>query len=117
MPSDKHILIVGGGVIGLCTAYYCAARGHRVTLVERGEDQHDCCSIGNAGLVCPSHFIPLAAPGMVGTALRMMLDPESPFYVRPRLDWDLLDWGWKFHRAANPRQVERAAPLLKELNA
>lgn len=116
MSRTKHILVIGGGVVGLCSAYYSALRGHRVTLVERGQPQHDCCSIGNAGLVCPSHFIPLAAPGMVGTALRMMLDPESPFYVRPRLDWDLLDWGWKFHRAANARQVDLAAPILKELN-
>ena len=45
-----------------------------------------------------------------------MLHPESPFYVRPRLDKDLIDWGWKFYRAANAAHVARSAPLLRDLN-
>jgi D-amino-acid dehydrogenase len=116
MASSKEIVIVGGGVIGLCTAYYAAQRGHAVRIVERGGPDHDCCSLGNAGLVVPSHFIPLAAPGMVALGLRMMFNPESPFYVRPRLDPDLIRWAWKFYRAARPRRVARASPLLLDLN-
>jgi D-amino-acid dehydrogenase len=113
---SKSILIIGGGVIGLCTAFYARQRGHRVTVVERGAPDHDCCSLGNAGIVVPSHFVPLAAPGMVETGLRMMFNPESPFYVRPRLDADLLRWGWLFCRAANVKHLQRAAPLLCQLN-
>ncbi len=112
---SKSILIIGGGVIGLCTAYYARQKGHHVTIVERGAPDHDCCSLGNAGLIVPSHFVPLAAPGMVSLGLRMMFNPESPFYVRPRLDADLLRWGWKFCRAANANHVKRAAPLLRDL--
>src|SRR5205807_1964496 len=89
--KSKSILILGGGVIGLATAYYCAARGHRVTVVERGAEGHDCCSLGNAGMVVPSHIVPLAAPGMVGMGLRMMLDRESPFFIRPRASVELID--------------------------
>ena len=115
LSSSKSILIIGGGVVGLCTAYYAMQKGHRVTIMERGAPDHDCCSLGNAGLIVPSHFVPLAAPGMVSLGLRMMFNPESPFYVRPRLDADLLSWGWKFCRAANTHHVKRAAPLLRDL--
>jgi D-amino-acid dehydrogenase len=116
MSSGKSILVIGSGVVGLCTAYYALQKGHRVTIVERGEPDHDCCSLGNAGLIVPSHFIPLAAPGVVKQGLRMMLNPASPFYLRPRLSRDLLDWCWKFYRVANPAHVARAAPLLRDLN-
>ena len=98
--SGKSVVVVGGGVVGLCSAYYASLAGHRVTVIDRDGPTRDCCSMGNAGLVVPSHFMPLAAPGMVGMALRMMLDPASPFYVRPRLSADLLEWGWLFTRAA-----------------
>jgi D-amino-acid dehydrogenase len=112
---SKHILIIGGGVIGLCTAHYCMQRGHRVTLVERAPQQRDGCSYGNAGMVVPSHFIPLAAPGMVRLGLKWMWNPESPFYIKPRVSWDLLSWGWKFWRAANKSHVDRCAPLLRDM--
>ena len=113
---SKSIVIVGGGVIGLCTAYYAMQQGHGVTILERGGPDHDACSLGNAGMIVPSHFVPLAAPGMVAYGLRMMLKPRSPFYIRPRLDRDLLDWGLRFARAANAAHVERSAPLLRDLN-
>lgn len=112
---SKHVLIVGGGVIGLSTAWYAARRGHRVTVIERGPADHDGCSFGNCGLVSPSHIVPLAAPGMVAAGLKWMLSPESPFYIRPRPSRDLLDWGWKFSRAATADRVAVAAPLLAEL--
>ena len=62
---SKRIVIVGGGVNGLCVAHYALRRGHRVTVLERGAADHDSCSLGNAGMIVPSHFTPLAAPGMV----------------------------------------------------
>jgi D-amino-acid dehydrogenase len=111
----KHILIIGGGVIGLCAAHYCQARGHRVTVVERRSRIRDGCSFGNAGMVVPSHFVPLAAPGMVKLGLKWMWNPESPFYVKPRLSWHLMSWGWRFWRAANKGHVARCAPLLRDM--
>ena len=100
----------------LCSAYYASRAGHRVTVIDRGGPSRDCCSFGNAGLVVPSHFVPLAAPGMVGMALRMMLDPASPFYVRPRLSAELLEWAWLFFRAATAerRRARRPAPARPE---
>lgn len=113
---SKSILIIGGGVIGLCCAWYAQQAGHCVTVVERGAPDHDSCSLGNAGMIVPSHFTPLAAPGMVGLGLRMMLNPESPFTIRPRLEGDLLRWGLAFARAANAEHVARSAPLLRDLH-
>lgn len=112
----KQILIIGAGVIGLSTAYYAARKGHQVTVVDREPEQRDGCSFGNAGMIVPSHFVPLAAPGMVALGLKWMWNPESPFYIKPRLDWDLLNWSFKFWRAATRSHVHRSAPLLRDLS-
>ena len=110
------MLIVGGGIVGLCVAYYCSHKGHRVTLIERGGPERDGCSFANAGMLVASHVVPLASPGMVQLGLKWMWNAESPFYVKPRLSADLLDWGWKFYRAASQAHVERAAPRLRDLH-
>lgn len=110
-----HVAVVGGGVIGLCTALYCARRGWRVTLIERHGAERDGCSYQNGGMVVPSHFVPLAAPGMVALGLKWMWNPSSPFYIKPRASWSLADWALKFWQASNVEHVRRAAPLLRDL--
>lgn len=110
-----HVAVVGGGVIGLCTALYCARRGWRVTVIERHGAERDGCSYQNGGMVVPSHFVPLAAPGMVALGLKWMWNPSSPFYIKPRASWSLADWALKFWRASNAEHVRRAAPLLRDL--
>ena len=82
----KRIIIIGGGVIGFCTAWYCRQKGHQVVVLERGAPSRDCCSLGNAGFIVPSHIIPLVAPGMVSMGFRMMRSPESPLYIKRRID-------------------------------
>jgi len=109
-------LIIGGGVIGLCCALYLSRRGHRVTVVERGPADHDCCSLGNAGFVVPSHLVPLAAPGMVACGMRMMFQRRSPFFIRPRFDRELAAWCWRFYRSATEPHVARAGRLLRDLS-
>jgi D-amino-acid dehydrogenase len=110
-----NIGIIGGGVIGLCSAYYLQKSGHRVTVFDQG-DLSDGCSVGNAGMIVPSHLVPLAAPGMISKGIRWMFHAQSPFYVRPRLNKDLISWGYRFYRHANRQHVERAAPALKEIS-
>jgi D-amino-acid dehydrogenase len=112
----KRVLIIGAGVIGLSTAYYAARKGHQVTVVDRHAARRDGCSFGNAGLIVPSHITPLAAPGMIALGLKWMWDPESPFYIQPRLSAELLSWGIKFWRAATPERVRCAAPLIRDLS-
>ena len=113
---SKHVVIVGAGVIGLSTAYYCRSQGFQVTVVERGGPARDGASYGNAGMIVPSHVIPLAAPGMVALGLKWMFNPASPFYIKPRLDSELFGWAFKFWKASTAAHVRRAAPLIAELS-
>ena len=108
--------VVGGGIIGLCCAYFLTREGFRVTLIDRGAAIDKNCSYGNAGLVVPSHIVPMAAPGVMWAGIKWMRDPQSPFYVKPRFAPDLADWGWKFFRAGTQKRVEAAAPVLMKLN-
>jgi len=114
VTGNGRIAVIGGGVIGVAAAYYLARDGWQVTLVEKG----DICagsSHGNAGLIVPSHVIPLAAPGVWVKGLRWMLDPDSPFYIKPRLDRRLFSWLWRFRRACTEAHVRRSAPVLRDL--
>lgn len=110
----EDTLIIGGGVIGVCAAYYLAERGAPVTLVEQGEVAAG-SSYGNAGLIVPSHVVPLAEPGALASGLKWMLDPESPFYIKPRLDLDLISWLLRFAAAAREGPMRRAIPVMRDL--
>jgi D-amino-acid dehydrogenase len=110
----SEVVIIGGGAIGLCSAYYLHRAGAAVTVIDRGEVGHG-CSLHNAGYVCPSHFIPLASPGIISQGLRWMLNPLSPFYIKPRLDPDFISWAWKFRNSCTREHVHRSAPLLRDL--
>jgi D-amino-acid dehydrogenase len=114
--QTKNVVIVGGGVIGLSIAYYAQKRGMGVTVLDRSPPETEGCSFGNAGMIVPSHFVPLAAPGMMALGLKWMWNPESPFYVKPRLDWDLLKWGWRFWAASSAARAAAAAPILRDLH-
>jgi len=107
------VVVIGGGVIGLSSAYFLQEAGHSVTVIDQTDISNN-CSYGNAGYVCPSHFVPLATPGIVKQGLKWMLNPESPFYVKPRLSWSLMQWGLKFMQMATPENVEKAAMPLKD---
>jgi len=109
-----NIIIVGGGIIGLSSAYYLQQSGHTVTVIDK-TDMRNNCSYGNAGYVCPSHFIPLATPGIVKQGLKWMFNATSPFYVKPRLDINLINWGLKFMKSATPEKVEAAAIPLRDI--
>lgn len=110
----KHVVIIGGGIMGLSSAYYLQQSGHKVTVIDK-DDFLNNCSYGNAGYVCPSHFIPLATPGIVWKGLKWMLNAQSPFYVQPSFNSALIDWGLKFVKSANKKQVEKAAIPLRDI--
>src|SRR5882757_7034018 len=112
--SNKAV-IIGGGIIGLSSAYYLHQSGWEIIILDKGLLE-DNCSFGNAGMIVPSHFVPLAAPGMVQQGIRWMFDSKSPFYVRPSLNMDLISWGLKFLKSANKKHVEQSAVPLRDLS-
>ena len=116
MKSEQRHVVIGGGVIGLCSAYFLAKKGEPVTVIDRNITHKNQCSDKNAGMVVPSHFIPLAAPGVVTQGLKWMLNPRSPFYIRPRLNRDLISWCWQFVKHSNKRHVENTQELLRDLS-
>lgn len=109
-----RVVIIGGGIVGLSSAYYLSESGHEVTVIDKTDFSSN-CSYGNAGYVCPSHFVPLATPGIVKQGLKWMWNSKSPFYVQPRLSLSLMDWGLKFMRSATPEHVERSAIPLRDI--
>ena len=114
MDSQQDVVIIGGGVIGVCSAYYLAQKGIQVTLIEKGEIASG-CSYGNGGLIVPSHSVPLASPGALGSGLRWLFDAESPFYIKPRFDMDLFDWLIRFAFASRYSQMLRSVPIMRDL--
>ena len=117
VSETKHdVLIIGGGGIGLCCAWYLSQIGRQVTILHRDPSRKEVCSDENAGMVVPSHFIPLAAPGVISQGLKWMLNPKSPFYLKPRFDPALWSWCWKFFRHANVTHVDNSKHLLSTMS-
>jgi D-amino-acid dehydrogenase len=116
MHQKTETLVIGGGAIGICCALYLNKLGKTVSVVEKG----DICSGssgGNAGLIVPSLSIPLAAPGVISQGLKWMFNPESPFYIKPRLCREFLSWLWKFRGACNEANVRNGLPVLSALSS
>ncbi len=110
----KDIIIIGGGIIGLCSAYYLQKEGHQVTIVDQSNMDAG-ASYVNAGYLSPSHIIPLSAPGVMKKGLKWMFNPSSPLYLKPRLDLDFLKWAWAFNSSCNKSHVEKAIPAIKDI--
>ena len=108
MPEHTDVLIIGGGFIGLSSAYYLNRAGCSVRIVEQ-DTVGSGASHGNCGMVCPSHAPPLTQPGAVATALKWMLKPDAPFFVRPTLN--LRTISWLLHFAARC-DAERMRPAM-----
>jgi D-amino-acid dehydrogenase len=111
--GKSRVLVVGGGVIGLCTAYYLTRAGADVLLLER-KDIGSGASSGNAGAVAPGHG-PMTRPGRLLQAMKWMLDPTSPFYLPPRWDPQLWRWLWRFNSFCTEGHIHRSMELLGPL--
>ncbi len=111
---SKNIAVIGGGIVGLCSAYYLVKEGHEVTIFD-ASNMDAGASYVNAGYLCPSHIIPLAAPGVVKKGIKWMFDASSPLYIKPRLEADFLKWAWAFNKSCNPKHVKKAIPVIKDI--
>ncbi|QDH80934.1 FAD-dependent oxidoreductase [Echinicola soli] len=111
----KPTVVIGGGVVGLFTAYFLQQQGEEVIVVDKG-DMEENCSTGNAGMIVPSHIVPLASPGMISKGVSWMFSSKSPFYIQPRLDRRLIDWCLQFYRHSNAKHVQQSIPYLKGIS-
>ncbi|MGV8940844.1 MAG: NAD(P)/FAD-dependent oxidoreductase [Lysobacter sp.] len=108
MDRRDDVVVVGAGVIGLATALALLEAGRGVHVIDAGQVGSG-SSHGNCGTITPSHAPPLAAPGMVVKALAMMLRPDAPLYIRPRIDPTLWRWLWRFARRCNVADWQASA--------
>ncbi len=115
MQIKDDILVVGGGVVGAACAYYLTGRGAKVTLIDKGEVGHG-CSYGNGGLIVPSHSFPLPMPGAIFQGFRWLFDPDSPFYIKPRCNWQMVRWLLRFARCSTQKQMHHAVDALTMLS-
>lgn len=111
----KKAVVIGGGVIGLCSAYYLVKEGHQVIVVDQSSMDYG-ASYVNAGYLTPSHLIPLAAPGAMKQGLKSMFNPTSPLFIKPRLNRSFLEWAWAFNKSCSPTNVERSIKVIKDIN-
>jgi D-amino-acid dehydrogenase len=110
----KKVIIAGGGMNGLCAAYYLQKSNYEVTVIDNG-DITNSCSFGNMGFLSPSHFTPLASPGIISEGLKYMLSSSSPFYIKPRLNLHFLQWALQFYKNSSSATVAKNTPHLSSL--
>lgn len=107
-------VVIGGGVVGAACAYYLRQRGLAVTLIDQGEFGRG-CSHANCGYISPSHILPLCQPGAIRSTLTTLFQRNSPLKIRPRLDWELISWLWRFARKCNQRDMLAAGRARQAL--
>ncbi|MEZ5855069.1 MAG: FAD-binding oxidoreductase [Hyphomicrobiaceae bacterium] len=114
--SHKRAIVIGAGIVGVCTGIELQRRGWSVTIVDRREPGEG-CSFGNAGILAAQAVVPTAMPGIEKEARRMLLDPEGPLVVRWGSLPQTLPWLWEFRKAARGKNLEAVADAMKALNA
>lgn len=111
--AERRVIVVGGGVIGVCCAYFLVKAGADVTLVERDEIGRG-ASFGNAGMITAGHP-PLNKPGRIRRSLLDLLNPKSPLYIPVRWDPGLLRWLWEFRRFCTDQHLSESMDALAPL--
>jgi D-amino-acid dehydrogenase len=107
IKKTRHVIIIGGGVVGGFAAYYLLKKGWSVTLVEKDRFGQGASS-GNCGLIVPNHILPLNSLSTLTKAFKWMLFEDSPLYIKPRLDAGLINWFCRFAYHAHPKAVIRS---------
>ena len=101
--------------MGLFSAYYLCEHVDKVIVIEK-ENGPAGASQGNAGMIVPSHFLPLAAPGVISQSFKWMGNPSSPFYIKPRLNKNLISWGINFAKASRSQKFKDRVEALNKIN-
>ena len=104
--SKPHVIIIGAGVIGICSAYYLQKFGVRVTVLEQNQISSGASS-GNSGLIVPSHSIPLPSPDALKMGLKSIFEKQSPLYIQPKFDLKLFRWLFNFAKNCNAKNIKK----------
>jgi len=108
------IVVVGGGIVGVTTAYYLAADGHAVTLLEREQELATLASAGNAGLIAPGHSFAWASPSAPMELLRSLAVDDTALRVNPLKAPAMFGWGLRFLReCSDERAVKNTLVKLR----
>jgi D-amino-acid dehydrogenase len=110
------VVVVGAGIVGVCAAWHLLRRGTNVTLIDRDSPGRG-CSYGNAGAVGSGSIVPLATPGIMRDALRMLLNPAAPLRIPMSYLPRAAPWLTRFVRASRPNEVRRISDVLATLLA
>ena len=109
------IVVLGGGVIGVTSAWYLSESGHEVTVVERRPAPAMETSFANGGQISAGHAEPWAKPTAIPQILRWLGREDAPMLFRPRLDWAQWEWGLRFLMECIPGRFERSCRTLAGL--
>jgi D-amino-acid dehydrogenase len=101
------IIVLGGGIIGVSTAWHLLERGHEVTVVERRSGAALETSFANAGQISVSYCEPWASRGAPLKLLKWMFRRDAPLLFRPQPDWQQWRWGLRFLGQCNDAAFER----------
>jgi D-amino-acid dehydrogenase len=112
--TQRRVVIVGGGIIGIACAHYLTKAGAQVTVIDQGRIGGG-CSHGNCGYVSPSHILPFAGPGAIGRTLKTLFQKNSPLKVRFRFDPALWGWFLRFARRCNAADMLEAGHAIDAL--
>lgn len=117
MPSaaPAGVIVIGGGMVGLCSALALAERGAEVTLIDRDPPGAG-ASMGNAGVISPYAVVPMALPGLWRNLPRWLLDPLGPVALRPGHGLAFAPWAWRFFRAGRADRVAQTSQAMAALN-
>lgn len=111
------IIVLGAGVVGVTGAWYLAAAGHEVTVIERREAAAMETSFANGGQISAGHAEPWAKPSVLPKIVRWLGREDAPFLFRPRADWAQWEWGLRFLLECFPGRFERHSRTLAGIAA
>jgi D-amino-acid dehydrogenase len=113
--GSRRAIVIGAGIVGVCTGLELLKRGWQVTIIDRLEPGEG-CSFGNAGILAAQAVVPVGMPGIMRKAPKMLLDRDGPLVVRFRSLPKTIPWLLHMRRAATMEQVPKTADAMKALN-
>jgi len=115
ISGNRHVTVLGAGVIGMAAAVHLQRDGNDVTVVDRDAPGQG-CSFGNAGILAASYCAPMATPGAVWNVPKWLLNPLGPLSIRWRNFPALIPWFLRFVRAGTADRAEAASIALRDLH-